>query len=305
MKILFFGTPAFSVPFLRVLAEDSFFEIVGVVCQPDAPQGRKKILTPPPIKIFAEQHGLPIFQPTKLKEFTPPEADAFVVVAYGKIIPQRILDLSRFGAINVHPSLLPKFRGPSPMQSAIVANEKETGVSIMQLDAEMDHGPIFAQSVITLEALETPVTLEAKVISLAAPLLVQTLKEVANGTAQTKEQDHTQATFCHLLDRKDGIIDWNRPAELIDAQIRGLNPWPGTTTVWERNGKPLVLKVLSVAMSDRKLPPGTAQVDQKQIFVGTATDALCIMSVQPEGGKPMEASAFTNGFADIHNAVLK
>lgn len=305
MKILFFGTPTFSVPFLRALTEDHFFEIVGVMCQPDAPVGRKKILTPPPTKQFATEHNIPIFQPQKLKEFTPPEADAFVVVAYGKIIPQRILDLPRFGTINVHPSLLPKFRGPSPMQSAIVANEKETGVSIMKLDAEMDHGPIFAQSVITLDPHESPATLEAKVTSVAAPLLVQTLKDVANGMAQPKEQDHTQATFCHLLDRKDGVIDWTRPAELIDAQTRGLNPWPGTTTAWKRNGKPLVLKILSASLSDRKLSPGIVQVDQKQIFIGTSTEALCITSIQPEGGKPMDTASFINGHPDVHQSQLQ
>ena len=317
MKIVFFGTPAFPAAFLRALAEDPFFEVVGVVCQPDAPMGRKKILTAPPVKLTAIEKHLPIFQPEKLKDFTPPKADAYVVVAYGRILPQRILDLPRLGTINVHPSLLPKFRGPSPMVAAILAREKETGVSIMKLDAEMDHGPILAQVRISLEPLPTlsvgtptpagvgAATLETKIVTAGVPLLLQTLKDLVAGTAQETEQHHAQATFCHLLDRKDGIIDWTRSAEDIEAQVRGLNPWPGTTTAWERDGKPLTLKILTAQISDRTLSPGLVMVDAKHLFVGTGTAAIQITSLQPEGGKPMDAAAFINGYPDVHNAVLK
>lgn len=304
MKIVFFGTPAFSASFLRGLTEDPFFEIVGVVCQPDAPIGRKKTITPPPVKMFAQEKDIPLFQPQILKGFTPPEADAYVVVAYGKIIPQRILTIPRFGAINVHPSLLPKFRGPSPMIAALVAQEKETGVTIMQLDAEMDHGPLLAQQIIPLTTLETPASLEMKVTAIGIPLLLQTLKDLAVGSARPKEQDHAQATFCHLLGRQDGVIDWTQSGEYIEAQIRGLNPWPGTTTTWERNGKPLTLKILSAALSDQMLPKGSVLVTDKHILIGTGTQALEIISLQPEGGKPMDAHVFLNGYADIHNAVL-
>ena len=227
MRIVFFGTPEFSVPFLKALDEDEDLIVSAVVCQPDKPIGRKKILTAPPTKQYALEHGIPVFQPVSLKDagalHTTPlrDADLFVVVAYGKIIPQAILDIPTHGTINVHPSLLPKYRGPSPMQAAIANQDNETGVSIMLLDAKMDHGPILAQERIRLDRTETYLDLQTKVHVVGAPLLVQTIKDFTSGMIESIEQNHPTATFCSLLSREDGEIDWNEPAEAGEAMVVG------------------------------------------------------------------------------------
>lgn len=302
MKIVFFGTPQFSADFLQGLLNEPSFDIAGVICQPDEPLGRKKILTPPPTKQLAATHNIPVFQPTKLKDdafiesLRTLQADAFVVVAYGRIIPQIILDLPKLGVINVHPSLLPKYRGPSPMQSAIAAGETETGISIMLLDALMDHGPILAQTKLPITPTTTSESLMATVVDLGVPLLIDTLKKLESGKITPIEQEHTAATICSLLSRTDGLIDWTQPAHLIDAKIRGLNPWPGTSTA--------NLKIFSVLISNRTLPPGQILIDNTQLFIGTGTQALEILELQPNTGKRMPATAFISGHHDLNGTSL-
>ncbi len=307
MKIVFFGTPEFSEKFLSALIADKDFSVMAVVCQPDAPVGRKKILTPPPTKILAEAQSIPVLQPEKLKDPSVAEklvtldADLFVVVAYGRIVPESILNLAKLGTINVHPSLLPKYRGPSPIQSAIVAGEKETGVSIMLLDALMDHGPILAQAKLNITDDETPESLRAKAVKIGAPLLIESLKKFAAGELQPQPQDDSQATICKLLAREDGRISWSRSADQIYAQIRGLTPWPGTWTTWKEQQ----LKIIKAKPSVESVPAGQVSVIDGRLLVGTSSTALEVIELQLEGSKPLSARDFLLGHRDINNSTLE
>ncbi len=307
MKIVFFGTPQFSADFLLGLINEPSFEVIAVVCQPDEPQGRKKIMTAPPTKSLAESRNIPVFQPTKLKDDTFVEslrslnADAFVVVAYGRIIPQIVLDLPKLGTINVHPSLLPKYRGPSPMQSAIAAGETETGISIMLLDALMDHGPILAQTKLSITSDTTSESLMAEVVATGVPLLIETLKKFELGEITPIEQDHSAATICSLLSRADGIIDWTQPAALIDAKIRGLNPWPGTSSA---NLKIFSACIRSTYTLNLDLSPGQILIDGDHLLIGTGTTALAILELQPAAGKRMSAAAFIAGHHELNGTSL-
>ncbi|MCG2697598.1 methionyl-tRNA formyltransferase, partial [Candidatus Parcubacteria bacterium] len=247
INIVFFGTPDFAKEFLKVLHDDHKNEchnnhpqpllgkggeasicVKAVVCQSDKPVGRKKIITLPEVKVFALENDVRVLQPTTLKdqaivdELKSLDADLFVIVAYGKIIPQSILDIPKLGCVNVHPSLLPKYRGPSPMQSAILNQELETGVSIMLIDDKMDHGPILSQKIIKIDEQETPESLSQKVIDLGGPQLIETIKAYFQGSIKPQEQNHEQVTFCKILTREDGRINWQKSAETIHAQIRAL-----------------------------------------------------------------------------------
>lgn len=311
MRIVFFGTPHFSADVLKALVDEADLDVVAVVTQPDEPVGRKRLLTPPPVKVLAESHNIPVWQPTRVKEnlalfetLRAYNADVFVVIAYGRILPQTLLDIPKHGVVNLHPSLLPKYRGPSPMQAAIAAGDKETGISIMLLDAQMDHGPLLAVEKLTIEAQETTESLTRKVVDAGAPLLIRALKYWVDGNITPLEQDHTAATFCSILKREDGILDWTKSARALDCQIRALTPWPGTSTTWMRDSSPLGLKIMRALDSDRSLPPGRALVDGHQLFVGTSSTALQITDLQPAGGKLMDAGTFIRGHQDINGASL-
>jgi len=300
MKIAFFGTPEFSVPFLKALDDDEDLIVSTLVCQPDKPVGRKKLLVAPPTKQYALEHDIPVLQPTTLKDVGAGRAqplqdvDLFVVVAYGKIIPQAILDIPKHGTINVHPSLLPKYRGPSPMQAAIANQDTQTGVSIMLLDAQIDHGPILAQETIKLSGTETYPDLQMSVHRIGASLLVQTIKDYVAGTLTPEEQDHEAATFCQLLSREDGKINWNETAQQIDAKLRAYTPWPGIWTMWE--GK--VLKIHAVAVGTGHAPSlraGEHAIVDGRLFFGTASNPIEILELQPEGKQRMRTADFLRG----------
>lgn len=310
MRIVFFGTPAFAGEFLNAILETGDIEVAAVVTQPDEPVGRKHILTPPPVKVIAESRGIPVWQPNKMKNpafhatLRGYNADAFVVIAYGRILPQEILDIPRLGIVNVHPSLLPKFRGPSPLHAAIASGETETGVCIMLIDAEMDHGPLLACEHIALDAKESVETLTAKVVRIGGSLLIQTLRGYASGTVTPQPQDHDKATYCKLLKREDGIVNWNEPAEIIEQKIRAYTPWPSMTTTWQRNGQPLPLKLLAADVGTATIAPGLAQAVGNKLFIGTGSTALEITKLQPSGSKPMDAAAFIRGYGDIHGVQI-
>lgn len=297
MEVVFFGTPEFAGDFLKGLLADSTFEVVGVVTQPDEPVGRKKILTPPPVKMIAEQAGIPVFQPTKLnsEEFKQTiqklGAEIAVVVAYGRILPQSVLDLFPRGVINVHPSLLPRWRGPSPLNAAIAAGDAKTGISIMKLDDQMDHGPLLAQEIVPLDESETAETLRHKVVTIGVPLLNKTLTDYALGHIEPKPQDDSAATFCKLLTRDDGVINWNESAEVIDRKVRAYTPWPGTSTQG--------MKIFAVAKTNEKVNVGQVKVVNGRILVGTSTTALEILELQAPAGKRMKAKDFLNGRHDF------
>jgi methionyl-tRNA formyltransferase len=313
MKIVFLGTPAFAVPFLNQLIQDPDTDVLAVVAQPDKPSGRGGKLTPPATKVVAQEHGISVLQPTSLKkdptimeELRALNADAFVVVAYGKIIPAQILEIPRLGCINVHPSKLPLYRGPSPMQWAIKEGDVSTGVSIMLLDEGMDTGPILAFESLELDADETYPTLQSKVHEIGPKLLVNTLKRYEGGEITPAPQDDAQASISKLLSRDDGHLDWNMHLATIDRLHRAFMPWPGTWSVWNRDGKELRVKLLSMRPADFRanVPPGTVVAKDEKLFVDCADGTFEISELQLEGKPKMKPSDFIRGYADIDGAIL-
>ncbi|MBI2473554.1 methionyl-tRNA formyltransferase [Candidatus Uhrbacteria bacterium] len=315
-KIVFFGTPDFSVPFLKELILDSEIEVACVVTQPDKPSGRGAQLNPPPVKMIAEEKKIPVLQPSSLK--TNPEiekelralnADLFIVVAYGKIIPKNILEIPSKGCLNVHPSLLPQYRGPSPLQWAIAQGVPQTGVTIMLLDEGTDTGPLLASEVITLDAEETYASLVQKVHAIGPRLLLSTLKRFIKNEIIPLIQDESKATMTRLLDKEDGHVIWESRMEDIERKHRAYNPWPGTWSLWERiQGQPPVrIKFLKLQATDYRadLSPGTVSLKKDRLLVDCLDGTIEIQELQLEGKPQMESGAFIQGYKEIEGAVLK
>ncbi len=312
MRTVFFGTPELAVPFLDAILADPAFDVVGVVTQTDELVGRKQILTAPPVKALALERGIEVYQPKTLKseeavaKLRAYDADVFVVVAYGKIIPPPVLALPKHGCVNVHPSLLPRHRGPTPMNAAIADGDAETGITVMQLDPGMDTGPILAQETIVLDSRETLPTLSATVMRLGPPLLVRTLKAIAAGRAKPRVQNNALATITTLLDRDSGRIDWNKSCQTVDRLIRAYEPWPGTWTVLSRHGKPMRVKIIEAQPTHRPATgtPGMISVSGTDLFVSCADQDLQILILQPEGKSAMRAADFIRGYSDVSGATL-
>ena len=303
------GTPAFSVPSLDALLRCGH-DVVGVFTQPDRRAGRGRRLRPSPVKEFADQHRLTIFQPASLR--SDPEActsiadmgpDAIVVAAYGLFLPKVVLETPEYGCLNIHPSLLPKYRGPSPVISAILEGEETSGVSIMLLDEGMDTGPILAQESVAIGKDETSDGLTLRLFELGADLLVQTLDDWVGGEITPSMQNDDEATITRLLKREDGLLDWSGSATAIERRIRAFTPWPGTFTSW--NGR--TLKVLSGRSipHDRRAAPGTVlESNGGGVSVATGSGALELVEVQLEGRARSGAAAFARGQRDFIGSVL-
>ena len=300
MKILFMGTPDFSVPVLEALIEAGH-EIVLAVTQPDKPIGRSKKPTPPPVKVCAEKHGIPVFQPERVRRpeamerLAKVQADLGVVVAFGQILPQALLDLPTHGCFNVHASLLPMYRGASPINHVILAGEKQSGVTIMQMDAGIDTGDILLQEALPLADNETAETLADKLSKLGAKLIVSAIEQLENGTLTHTPQEG-ETCYAGMLKKEMGLIDWTLSAEEICRRVRGLQPWPGSWTF--REGKKLIIK--EAAAEKQEVPPNlipgaVLEADRKGLLIQTGEGALRILSLQPEGKKEMDWKAFLNG----------
>ena len=301
MKIVFMGTPDFAVGTLHALAE-SEHEILAVVTQPDKPKGRGKALQPTPVKEEALRYGIPVYQPKKvreeefqavLRELNP---DLIVVVAFGQLIPKSILELPRYGCVNVHASLLPKYRGAAPIQWAVIDGEKESGVTIMKMDEGLDTGDMIAKAVVPLAADETGGSLFDKLSQIGAQLLIDTIPALEAGTAVCEKQPQESPTpYAAMLNKKMGLIDWNQDASVIECLIRGLNPWPSAYTYLK--GKTLKIWQAKVVERQQEAEPGTVIcVDKKQLVVACKTNALSIQRLQLEGKIQMETEAFLRGY---------
>lgn len=299
MRIIYVGTPEFSVAFLEALIAAGHIP-VAVISQPDKPQGRKQTIEPTPVKRCAEAHTIPVLQPI---DINTPEAlekihalqpDLMVVVAFGQILKKEILALPRFGCINVHPSLLPKYRGAAPLQEAILHGDTETGVSIIQMDTKMDHGPILAQEKMTLSTDETLPSLRKKTTELGVKLLIQVIEKIQDGTIEPRPQDDALATYTRLLTRESGKIDWKKSASEVDCQIRALNPWPGTWT--ELNGTRL--KILEAHSIELPLSHSEKTIfEHNSILIGQCGKGfLQLDSVQLEGKKVLSGADFARGY---------
>ena len=300
MKIIFMGTPDFAVPVLEALAAAGH-EIVLAVTQPDKAAGRSKTPVPPPVKAFALAHGIPVFQPERIRrpeamaEMEKIQADLGVVVAFGQILPQALLDLPKHGCFNVHASLLPMYRGASPINHVILAGEKESGVTVMQMDAGIDTGDILLQEAVPLAEDETAETLAEKLSLLGAEMIVRAIEKLEDGTLVHTPQEG-ETCYAGMLKKEMGLIDWREPAEAIERRVRGLLPWPGTYTF--REGKKLIIGAAKAVPQDippNLIPGAVLKADKSGLLVQTGEGALRILQIQPEGKKMMDAKAFLNG----------
>ena len=302
MRILFMGTSEFAVPALRELISHNF-ELIGVVTQPDRPSGRGKRLNPPPVKIVAAEHNLSIYQPERvrkpdfigtLKHLAP---DVIVVAAFGQLLPQIVLDIPPCGTINLHPSLLPKYRGAAPIQWALINGETETGVTLMLLDAGEDTGDIICAERIPIKDTDTALTLTEQLANLGAKQLVQVLSDMPENTPPSATpQNDAEAIHAPRLTKETGHIDWNQPATAIHNLVRGTAMWPGAYTFFREN---LRLKIISCQPHPQALaaPSGTLEIVEKQkLFVATAAGTIQLLQIQPATKKAMEAHDFINGY---------
>jgi methionyl-tRNA formyltransferase len=291
LRIIFMGTPLFALPSLEALLAGPD-EVLGVVCRVDREQGRGRKLCPPPVKIRAEQAGIPILQPTCIKndaffeQIKALRPDVMVVIAYGKILPGRLLHLPRFGTLNVHGSLLPKYRGAAPIQWAILNGEQETGVTIMQMDEGIDTGDILLPQTLSISAEETSGSLFTRLAQLGSEALMEALTLLKAGHLPRRQQDHSQASYAPLLDKEMGHINWSQSAQRIHCLIRGLDPWPSAYGFID--GRRFRFFKPQVIAGKVQEPPGTlCQADKNGIVVATAQDYLLIQEIQPEGKKRM------------------
>ncbi len=291
------GTPELAVRSLRALI-GSEEDVVAVVTQPDKPKGRGLEVLPPPIKVLAEKYGIPVLQPAKikteeffnqLKGFNP---DLICVTAYGKILPKNILDLPPYGCINVHASLLPKYRGAAPINWAIIRGEKITGITTMKMDEGMDTGDMLFKEELPIDDEDDGETLSERLSELGVKLLVETIKLLKEGKCNPIPQDHSEATYAPMLKKEDGKIYWNKSAEEIRNLIRGAIPWPGAYT--SLDGK--LLKVYKARVSEGEGKPGEVIKSESEILrVATGKGALDLLEIQTEGGKRLETEAFLRG----------
>ena len=302
MVVLFFGTPRFAVPTLQHLLGSSH-TVAGVVTQPDRPRGRGQKVTFAPVKALAVEHQIPVFQPDRLK---PPEtagtlrawnADVGVVAAYGRIIPEHLLAIPRLGMINVHASLLPKYRGAAPVHRAVMNGDAETGVTIMRVVKELDAGAMIAKVTRPISPDDTSDVVEDALSELGAKLLLTVLDEMAAGSAREEPQDDSQATYAPRLTKEEGLIDWSESATTIHNRVRGLYPWPHAYTYL--HGKRLILLRTQVVLAGREAPPYTpgtvVSVDTNAIRVATGQGEIALIELQPEGKRTMRVHDFVLG----------
>lgn len=302
MRIVFMGTPEFAVPTLKALVE-SGHTVVGVVTQPDKPRGRGQSLSPPPIKVLAESHGIPVRQPEKikapgfldvLKSWNP---DCIVVTAFGRILPKSILELPPKGCINVHASLLPAYRGAAPIQWAVMNGETQTGITTMLMDEGMDTGDVLLQEIMTIRPDETAGELSARLAQLGGKLLVDTLRRWEAGTLVPRPQDHAKATYAPMLKKEAGNIDWTQPSQRIANTVRGLSPWPGTYTYWESE-RLMIWKAQPVPSSGEQQggePGAVVSMGVNECLVATGGGLLAILELQPANKKRMSIEPFLRG----------
>lgn len=298
MKLIFLGTPEFAVPTLKALVSAGH-NILEVVTQPDRPKGRRQTLTPSPVKLAALRHDLKVWQPEKIRHadsvahLRALAPDAMVIVGYGQIIPQSIIDIAPLGVINVHASLLPELRGAAPIQWSIVRGYEKTGVTTMRIDAGLDTGDIAMKWETPVDPDETAPELSPRLASAGADLLLKTLNGLANETVKPVPQDNSLATLAPILKKEDGRIDWTLPAQNIHNLIRGLQPWPGAFTMFR--GQSLHLWRSRLVATKWKLAPGALVQDQGVFAVAGDGAALELLELQLEGRKRMAAEVFANG----------
>jgi methionyl-tRNA formyltransferase len=302
MRIAFMGTPAFAVASLRACFD--LGEVVAVVTQPDKPKGRRHEPVPSPVKTLAQERGIRVLQPPKLRN--PPFADVLralkpdvsVVTAYGKILPRDLLEVPRHGSVNVHASLLPRWRGAAPIQWAIAAGDRRTGISLMKMDEGLDTGPVFSRAEIDIQPDETSETLHERLSALGGELLRRDLPRFVAGELLPEPQPETGVTLAPMIKKEDGLLDFARSAEELERRIRAFTPWPGAFVYLRHEGRPALLKIHRARADERKseAAPGTiVSTSGGEVSVACAVGVLALREVQPEGRRRMSAAEFLAG----------
>lgn len=295
LKTVFMGSPEFAIPVLSRLAQA--YRVVGVVTQPDRPAGRGQVLTPPPVKRLAEELGIAVIQPQRLREPAAWEQlqawapDLIVVAAFGQILRQNVLDLPRFGCINVHASLLPRWRGAAPIQAAILHGDAQSGATIMKMDAGIDTGAVLAQRAVDIQAEDTAASLVDKLAQAGSDLLIETLPGYIEGRILPRPQDEGQSTYAPMLKKEEGELDFTQPAEQLARRVMAFNPWPGAYTTWQGQ----IFKIHRAFAAACDLPAGKRGRYKALPAVGTAVGCLVLTEVQPAGKKPMPGEVFLRG----------
>ncbi|MGI0153116.1 methionyl-tRNA formyltransferase [Pseudidiomarina sp. WS423] len=306
LRVVFAGTPDFAAQHLAALLKDDTIEVVAVYTQPDRPAGRGKKLQASTVKELALAHQLTIEQPQSFKSESAKQtladyqADVMVVVAYGIILPQAVLDLPRYGCINVHGSLLPRWRGAAPIQRALWAGDSETGVAIMLMEAGLDTGPVLLERRLPIRPSDTSASLYAKLAELGPPALLDTLHQLTDLLPQAQVQDAQLATYATKLSKEEAQLDWQQPAAVLERWVRAFNPWP---ICWLLASNNEVVKVYHATVvpfeQSESIAPGTViSADKQGIVISTSQQALCLQTLQPSGKKPMPAADFLNGRSD-------
>lgn len=308
MRVIFMGTPDFAVKTLEKIIEAGH-EVVLVVTQPDKPKGRGKMMQFPPVKECALAHGVEVFQPARIREqecievLRTYQPDIIVVAAFGQILPKEILDMPQYGCINVHASLLPKYRGAAPIQWAVINGDEKSGVTIMRMDVGLDNGDMIAKEEVVLAADETGGSLFDRLAETGAALCVKTMSQIEEGNVTYTPQREDEATHVSMIHKELGRIDWTQSAEVIERLIRGLNPWPSAYTIL--NGKTFKIWNASILAEVGENEPGTViKVSRKEMWVQTGAGVLALKEVQLEGKKRMETDAFLRGYEVVEGTHL-
>jgi len=303
-NIVFMGTPDFAVPTLKALI--AHHTVIGVITQPDRPAGRNRQIQMSPVKLVALEAGIPVFQPEKIRradsvaELKLWQPDVYIVAAFGQLLPQTVLDIPPHGSINVHASLLPRWRGAAPIQASVRAGDAETGVTIMKMDAGLDTGAMLSKRAIPIEADDTGGSMHDKLSQIGAELLIETLPGYLDGTIQPVQQDESLVTIAPRIEKSESKLDWTQPADAIERWVRAFAPRPGTLTYWE--GK--LIKVISGAAENGSAPPGKVIEHEGRLAIGTGGGLYLPTRLQIEGKSAVSAAEFMRGYPAILGAQL-
>lgn len=306
MRLIFMGTPIFAVPSLEKIIQSNIFEVVAVFTQADKKQGRNQQISYSPVKKLALKNNLDVFQPHKISTYTDKikelKPDIIVVIAYGQIIPQAILDIPKYACLNVHGSLLPKYRGASCLAAPILNGDQETGISIMKMNAKMDAGPILKQFKIKLNQTENLQDIHDSLANLSSENLIPVILDYSQGKIKEISQDDSQASYVKLTKKSDGLINWEKSAIDLEREFRAYLPWPGSFTYW--SNRILKIKEASLAKENFNLKAGEIRYHQKKILIGTGQGLIDILKLQLSGEKVLANQEFINGY-NLNGQILK
>ncbi|HEX4772417.1 MAG TPA: methionyl-tRNA formyltransferase [Bryobacteraceae bacterium] len=302
MRTVFLGTPEFAVPTLQALVAAGH-EIVGVFTQPDRPKGRGNTLAQSPVKLAAIENAIPVFQPERIRRpenverLRDSNAEIFVIVGYGQIIPQSVIDIPKHGILNVHASLLPKYRGAAPIQWAIANGESRTGITIMQIDAGLDTGDMLLKAETDIQPEETAPQLSARLAPMGATLLIEAIAGIEQGKIRREKQNDAEATLAPILKKEDGLIDWTRPAQVTFNRLRGFTPWPGAYITFRGEQLSILAARVQPPKEKQASEPGIVRCERRKLFVSCGDGQLFeILELQLAGKKRVSAEAFLNGY---------